>query len=368
MIGGIEATVSKGLARLKWRLRQIDSLWAMARKDLHSPLRVGTMTRLGLWRRGFHGDAHALYGLKHRSASDYLSEFALYVRTPLINGQFAALLDNKILFYELFGREPGLVPTVWGVILDGRVASPAAPPWRGGDPMGFLGATLEREGKVVLKAAFGRGGEGVRVLERRDGILSANGTPIEEESLRRLLAGAGSLLVTEHVQQHRAIAALHPATINTVRLLTMLDDAGTFIAGAVLKIGRRRSVPVDNWIRGGLSASIDLDTGRLGPACGSPERPDRLDWYRAHPETGAAIEGMIVPHWQQLRDRVLALVARVGYLKYVGWDIAITADGFRILEGNNAPALKLMQVHQPLLANPRVRAFYRHHRVISGKD
>jgi hypothetical protein len=127
-------------------------------------------------------------------------------------------------------------------------------------------------------------------------------------------------------------------------------------------------VPLENWHSGGLSVGIDLDSGRLGRACTFPQRSDGLAWYSTHPETGARIDGAMVPDWQGIRERMVGLVERIGYLRYVGWDIAITADGFRILEGNNAPGVKVVQVHRPLLADPRARAFYRRHAVVRGRN
>jgi hypothetical protein len=44
----------------------------------------------------------------------------------------------------------------------------------------------------------------------------------------------------------------------------------------------------------------------------------------------------------------------------------VTEDGFRILEGNKYPDVHILQVHRPLLADDRIRAFYRRHGVIGG--
>lgn len=52
------------------------------------------------------------------------------------------------------------------------------------------------------------------------------------------------------------------------------------------------------------------------------------------------------------------------YIKYVGWDIVITDDDIVAIEGNNHPALKVIQLHEPFLKDPRVRKFYKHYGII----
>lgn len=49
---------------------------------------------------------------------------------------------------------------------------------------------------------------------------------------------------------------------------------------------------------------------------------------------------------------------------YVGWDIIVTDDGYKIIEGNNYSDVNLLQIHRPLLADPRVRRFYLYHGII----
>jgi hypothetical protein len=60
--------------------------------------------------------------------------------------------------------------------------------------------------------------------------------------------------------------------------------------------------------------------------------------------------------------RSLCCAAHIGsgapYLPYVGWDVVVTDDGIRILEGNSNSGLDGIQHYGPLLADPRVRRFY----------
>ena len=114
---------------------------------------------------------------------------------------------------------------------------------------------------------------------------------------------------------------------------------------------------------GGLSASIDLVSGDLGPgACLSES--GRLMHLAEHPETGGKIKGVVVPHWQEIKKKVLAAATHFAGSPYVGWDLLVTEKGCSFLEGNSPPGTAVWQVHGPLLANPLLREFYREYRMV----
>jgi D-alanine-D-alanine ligase-like ATP-grasp enzyme len=77
------------------------------------------------------------------------------------------------------------------------------------------------------------------------------------------------------------------------------------------------------------------------------------------------IEGVQVPAWESIRDRICALATDHPMIPYVGWDLLVTDDdgSFTIIEANSYPGLKSIQVHGPLLADERVRRFYARHGV-----
>ena len=83
------------------------------------------------------------------------------------------------------------------------------------------------------------------------------------------------------------------------------------------------------------------------------------EWFNTHPDTGAMITGHAIAHWDRVVDLVLGAAAKVSFLEYVGWDIVITAGGPLVLEANINSGVNVIQSHQPLLADPRVRAYYR---------
>jgi hypothetical protein len=91
---------------------------------------------------------------------------------------------------------------------------------------------------------------------------------------------------------------------------------------------------------------VDLATGRLGVLTGD-KISDALDWHSTHPITGARVEGRILPLWSEMRTLAeKAHRACCGRL-VVGWDIALTAEGPMVVEGNGLPDVAFLQrVHR----------------------
>jgi hypothetical protein len=361
--GILSLAVIRFLARLvhgfAWRVRLMEYAWSLVEKELASKVRVPWRARPALWRRGFLGEAAVLYGFHENSPRAYLSDYARFVKTCLINGPYGILLDDKLLFARIMRDHAGYLPVVFGILSDGIVIGKEASDGPAADVP--LTALLRTRRDLVLKPVNGGGGRGVVLLHARSCRFTVNGRDVDEKALIGLAVQWNGHMVSSYVRQHPALCALYPAATNTIRILTMRDDDGVFIAAAVLRIGTERSKPLDNWSRGGLSAAIDRGSGRLGRAASYPVGGDRLEWHARHPETGASIEGMLLPNWQQISAAVLEVARTLLFLPYVGWDIVVTEDGFRIIEGNRYSDVNLLQIHSPLLADKRVLAFYQRH-------
>ena len=138
-----------------------------------------------------------------------------------------------------------------------------------------------------------------------------------------------------------------------------------FIAAAAHRFGTDRSAPVDNCNAGGITSNIDLETGVLSKGILTYFDGNSLTWLDNHPDTGSRISGVQVPGWEDIKMKILDTSAEISHLKYIGWDIVVTENGFVVLEGNNGPDIKLHQVHVPLLRNPMTREFFKFYGVVS---
>jgi hypothetical protein len=335
----------------------------VVRSEIASLALEAPVSRLGLWRKGFGTRSALLYRLEALDdCNAYVSELEECTKLPRINWKFRYLLNNKLLFGLLLeNMSADMTPTL-GLVEGGRFIPLGA--CTNHDVLPVAEGLARLPDKQVLKPLDASGGNGVVLHACIDGIHHLDGREVSPAALEAAL-GAGTRIVCAFVEQAAYARRIFPDVTNTMRILTMYDaDRGeAFIAGAAHRFGRRgASAVADNWAQGGISCGIDPATGTLDRAmsCG----PDgRVVLHDAHPDTGARIRGIAVDGWHAIREGVLRLAARLPFVPYIGWDIAATDDGFRIIEGNSTPSLVGHQMHRPLLADERVRRFYARHGV-----
>ncbi|MCL7418435.1 MAG: hypothetical protein M8354_11440 [Halalkalicoccus sp.] len=346
-------------------LRQFQSLAEVERESLgYTSLSIPE--RAWYWRRGFLSRASVLYDFETHGHEDYLTDYQRYVRTRGINGRFGYALDNKLMLYGLLSGFLDRLPELHGIISDDTFRSISLDGKRGPTrPAIEWVEDLDRGETVVVKWVIGGGGHSVLLLTRTAEGYRVNGERIPRSDLRGRFERMDNYIVTGFSQQAEYADAIYPEATNTVRAVTMWDSERDepFLARAIHRIGTDETKPMDNWSQGGLGALIDPETGELGEAVIYPENGERT-WRTSHPDTGARIEGVEIPGWEAVREGLLEVADSVPYLPYVGWDLVVTGTGeFEIIEANNYPGVKSLQVHGPLCADERVERFYREHGV-----
>ena len=189
---------------------------------------------------------------------------------------------------------------------------------------------------LVIKPIDGSHGHGVMVIVGFDAaqgrLKRAGGGELALDDLvAKLDESADGWVMQERVVQHPALAALHPQSINTVRLVTLCGDDGvpSAIAG-VLRIGTGDS-EIDNTTGGGIAASIDIATGR----CGAAISRYRVSEYTVHPDSAQPIVGFELPHWGRVTAEVTRAHRLLPFPRTLGWDVAIEDRGPVILEVNS---------------------------------
>jgi hypothetical protein len=180
-----------------------------------------------------------------------------------------------------------------------------------------------KSGKIVLKSIFGERGMRIEVISVRD---------LDSQAIIKRLAATGNDFVEEYIIQHKDLMRLAPSAINTLRIVTQLNNNNEVdILSTLLRISINSAI--DNWSAGNIAAPINPTTGIIEcPACYKDiTKPD--EYY--HPITGVEIVGFKIPYWKESLQLAKDAALFNKNNRSIGWDIAITDNGPDLIEGNH---------------------------------
>jgi len=301
-------------------------------------------------RLGFRGGFRPREALQDGLLDPRLSESALAAtisKAALVRLQarvnpdrLDCLTEDKAIFYA-YCQGLGLpVPRLLGVA--SRLAGFTAEgvPLLGPEDWRTFLAGLPAE--FVVKPSRGAYGRGVEIFRREgaDFIGSLSGRHPEASAGAAFFTDPryASFVIQERLRAHPVMEALSGTPyLQTVRMVTDVDDQGTArIVFAMLRVIAGEAT-VDNYaegVHGNLLGFVDVAEGTLVLTVGM--RPGGIGTVDVpqHPRTAVAFRGFRLPDW----EAACALVQRAALLfqpmRTLGWDIALTPGGPRIVEVN----------------------------------
>lgn len=132
----------------------------------------------------------------------------------------------------------------------------------------------------------------------------------------------------ELISQDDRLGRIHPQSVNTVRVPTIRLNDRTILFHPFFRVGRGESV-VDNAGSGGIICALDSKTGTVIAAA-----DEHGNKFTVHPDTKEKLIGFEIPEWDKAVEFVEALVKVVPSNRYTGWDIALTNEGWILIEAN----------------------------------
>ncbi len=301
---------------------------------------------------GFTPSQFILFNLKNNNKNDYIREIDRF-KIDLINGEFRHILENKYQFYEMFKDIINLPKlNFWinnGAIIDFQSKQKVETE--------FLVKTLMKYGKLLIKENMGENGRNIFLLEYKNEQIYFDNQVIDLIDLEKIIKNLPSSLIVEYVLQASYSNEIFCESVNTIRIITIQDISSNFdtkIALAMHRFGRNPNKAMDNARAGGIYSSIDIDTGILSYGLSNIDS----NIYYKHPISEKQIEGIVIPHWDEIKTQVIHAHKNFPYLKFIAWDIAVTETGLVALEGNLSTGLYLIQAHKGQ-RNSELGEFYR---------
>lgn len=138
------------------------------------------------------------------------------------------------------------------------------------------------------------------------------------------------MVLEELICQDESLARLHSGSVNVIRVTAVRGKDGKIhIYHPWIKAGINGSF-VATAAQEGFVAEIDPATGVVI----TDGYQETGNTYQFHPNSGIRIKGFQVPRWNELTDMVQALMEQLPKFGYIGWDLALTPEGWCVVEGN----------------------------------
>ena len=308
-------------------------------KDLMQRNGIPLRTKFWAYRNGFLSYRIPQYGITPENRTQFISDFE-YRWLRHINKKYKYWLEDKISIKYVAAEFNEHLPGYYYYTSQRGGRTHLIPmmdrPEGYGESFDEVLRLARDRGVLALKPDEGSHGDGFYRLGYEDGGYTLNGEPATGDEVLAILSDPQNrYLITEFIIMHPTLAEIYPQSVNTVRMTVFKKDGVTpQIGNAYLRVGSSASGYVDNTAAGGLLVEVDIESGRYGNA-------QALDGGRVvpcprHPDTDVLMEG-IMPNWELAKRKVLEIAESIPQLEYLGFDLAMTEDGFKLPEINRFP-------------------------------
>ena len=272
------------------------------------------------YKKDFTTESHRVYcGKSGVFYKDYIPEdmYMCDIDRYLSDRDLAYYLDNKCYYARLFpdARQPETFVMRIGKVWLDKDYMPISP----GKVMQII---FSKEEVVVKAATCSEGGKGVRFISFGNEASFAEKKKILKKALKGMKE---DIIIQAPIRQHPDLAKLHPRSINTLRIVSLIIDGKVVILSRSLKVGAGES-RLDNGSSGGIYCGVDED--------GSLREIGALDdgrVVRQHPDLGYSFKGIKVPCLDKCDELIKAAHPFMGHHRLISWDIAVDEEGNAVL-------------------------------------
>lgn len=191
---------------------------------------------------------------------------------------------------------------------------------------------MKKHSTFMAKPVVGTCGKGIEKINTKDySSLDEVYSYLTKEGMNYELE--------EVIIQNHDVARIYPDSINTVRIVTIVDDEGkSHVICAYFRIGNGKYV--DNFNSGGMVAPVNEETGVVLDKAIDKKK----NLYERHPATNALIKGFQFPQWKEALKLVKEASQVVPEMRYIGWDVCFSNQGPVLVEGNEYPGHDIYQL------------------------
>lgn len=179
---------------------------------------------------------------------------------------------------------------------------------------------FEAPGRYIIKPTRDTGG---------GADISVFSAPADREAVDKLLSAYRSVdyIVQRIVTQHPDLAKFNQSSLNSIRVITLVQNGEAHILSSIFRIGQEGSF-VDNVSIGGYQAVIRPDGTLAKYAYTNDGNTHR---YVEQTASGISFESAVIPSWDKIQETVKSLAVTLPHMRLIGWDIAVDESGEVVL-------------------------------------
>lgn len=188
-------------------------------------------------------------------------------------------------------------------------------------PISIIKKFIQDHSVIIAKPSSETLGRGIMKL-----------SSLNDEKFNRLLneVKTKTFILEECISNVDYLSEINPSSLNTIRAFTIIKkDGEPEILTIILRVGKP-GMFVDNWGAGGIIYRLDLETGIIA----SPGKDKNQNSVIYHPGGMKQMLGWKMKNFEVLKEYIINLAKAAPEAKLVGWDIAVTPDGYDFVEMN----------------------------------
>lgn len=312
--------------------------------------------KLWAWKRGFSGARVYTYEINESNYRSQIPDFDYYKLHP-INGRYSSWIDDKLTMKYILSPFNEYLPKYYFQIEDGEILKLMDCPEEINPDIDGIITILKKEGNLALKLLASSLGVGFYRLTYENEKFYINTKETSLKELKDLIKKLEGYLVTEYIISHQKIREIYDVTPNTLRVQLTRDKNKTpKVTGSFIRFGSSESGVLESPTAGGIIAKVELIDGKVNEVYTIEE--NRLNKIDNHPNTKKSFD-INIPHWDYLITKIQEISEYLPQLSYMGFDIIITDNGFKIIEINSLTSVTVLPYYYPLLLDNYNKNFFK---------
>jgi hypothetical protein len=126
------------------------------------------------------------------------------------------------------------------------------------------------------------------------------------------------------VKQHEVLKSLNDTSLNTLRVISYLNEDGVYVLSTIVRVGKKGSF-TDNCATGGIACGVDSN--------GELKEYGYLNdgTVRKETDNGVQLGNITVPSYKTVIEQVKKMHLLIPYFRIVSWDLGIDNTGTPLL-------------------------------------